>query len=110
MNEPNFLGALIVLAIAILVSVALFLMFRAFVLWYWKIDEIVNLLRSIDSHLYPGRTRAGPSSGEGHAKSQRSERLEVKKTVKCPKCGAEQEKDEDSLFCDQCAAPLKRVP
>ena len=29
--------------------------------------------------------------------------------TKCPRCKAEQEVDEETQFCDQCAAPLKHL-
>lgn len=44
-NGP--IGAVIVLAIWIL----LFLIFRAIVLWYWRINEGIALLKSIDEKL-----------------------------------------------------------
>ncbi len=41
----NVIAAAIV---AMFVIVLVFLLFRAFWLWYWRISEIVNLLKSID--------------------------------------------------------------
>ncbi len=41
------LSILVVLAVV----VGVFLICRAIVLWYWKIDQIVTLLQKIESHL-----------------------------------------------------------
>ena len=46
-------GGLIVLGMVIFVLVGLFLLFRAAVLWYWKLDRIVALLESISTKLGP---------------------------------------------------------
>ena len=43
----SILGLIITLAL----TVALFLIFRAIVLWYWRINEAVTLLKSIDEKL-----------------------------------------------------------
>lgn len=43
--------SLINLLISIAITVVIFLIFRALVLWYWKIDKIVKLLEEIVSHL-----------------------------------------------------------
>jgi len=37
--------------IGIVVIITLFLIFRAIVLWYWKISEIVKLLKEIADNL-----------------------------------------------------------
>jgi len=37
--------------IGIIVAILLFLIFRAYVLWYWKINEIVKLLKEISDNL-----------------------------------------------------------
>ncbi len=39
------------LIIGIGISLALFLIFRAAVLWYWKVDEVVGLLKEISNKL-----------------------------------------------------------
>lgn len=36
---------------ALFILVLLFAIFRAFVLWYWRVGEIVTLLKSIDEKL-----------------------------------------------------------
>lgn len=38
-----------ILALAILI--ALFFIFRAIVVWYWRVGEVINLLESIDERL-----------------------------------------------------------
>jgi hypothetical protein len=50
------LGLVVFLAIAI----ALFLIFRAVVLWYFRIDEGIALLKSIDEKLGRLEQRGGP--------------------------------------------------
>jgi hypothetical protein len=49
----------------LVVSVLLFLVFRAVVLWYWKVNEGLALLKSIDGRLAQlansASTRAAPS-------------------------------------------------
>lgn len=47
MTDAPELRVLLVLAIA----VVLFVVLRAFVLWYWKVDELVRLLTNIDARL-----------------------------------------------------------
>ena len=39
--------------IALIIILAVFLICRAIVLWYWKVDRIVGLLEQIESHLKP---------------------------------------------------------
>lgn len=46
-------GPIVVLVLAVL----LFLVFRAFVLWYWRVNETVALLKSIDEKLGRMATR-----------------------------------------------------
>jgi len=41
------LTSVVVLAIGAVVAILLFLLFRAVVLWYWKIDKIVELLEQL---------------------------------------------------------------
>jgi hypothetical protein len=48
-------GPLIVLAVIVIC----FLIFRALVLWYWRVNEAVELLKSIDSKLGSTGTTAG---------------------------------------------------
>jgi hypothetical protein len=53
MNSPigSLIPSLTTLAIFCAISLAAFLLFRALVLWYFKIDEIVSLLRKINENL-----------------------------------------------------------
>jgi len=44
--------------LGLILTIALFLLFRAIVLWYWKVDKVVALLESIDKKL-------GPEPGNG---------------------------------------------
>ena len=53
MNSPvgSLIPSLTTLAFFFAISVGVFLLFRALLLWYWKIDEIVSLLRKINENL-----------------------------------------------------------
>jgi len=42
---------IMILCSAVLISIGLFFIFRAVVLWYWKINRIVELLENIDIKL-----------------------------------------------------------
>lgn len=97
----NGLASLAILLLVITaVWVAVFLIFRAFVLWYWRVSEIVDLLKDIRDRLPTART-AADSSGRKKAETA------IKPIIKCPKCGVRQELDTNSRFCDQCTAPLR---
>ena len=39
------------LILILVLTVALFLIFRAIILWYWRVGETINLLKSIDEKL-----------------------------------------------------------
>ena len=47
MDNISIVG--LILAVAILI--ALFFIFRAIVLWYWRVGEVIDLLQSIDERL-----------------------------------------------------------
>ncbi len=47
----NAAGQLSSLMAIIAIAVVLFLVFRFIVLWYWRVNEAVALLRSIDEKL-----------------------------------------------------------
>lgn len=55
---------LLIPIIVITVTVAIFLIFRAVVLWYWKINRIVVLLEDIESHLNHGDSDSGEFPGD----------------------------------------------
>jgi hypothetical protein len=44
-NGPGFA------VVAVAIWIVLFLVFRAIVLWYWRVDEGIPLLKSIDQKL-----------------------------------------------------------
>jgi hypothetical protein len=46
-------GGLMVMVLGLVIMLAVFLVCRAIVLWYWKVDKIVSLLESIDKKLGP---------------------------------------------------------
>jgi hypothetical protein len=64
MNSPigSLMPSLTGLAIFCVISIAAFLLFRVVVLWYWKIDEIVSLLRKINENLQTLNKRPAPES------------------------------------------------
>ena len=47
----NFSMDIVVLTLVALFILGIFLIFRMFWLWYWKIDKVVDLLESIDKTL-----------------------------------------------------------
>jgi hypothetical protein len=53
----NTAGELSALLAVLTLAVVLFLVFRFIVLWYWRVNEAVALLKSIDEKL--GRMAAG---------------------------------------------------
>ncbi|MFI5348851.1 MAG: hypothetical protein ACHQ2Z_04855 [Elusimicrobiota bacterium] len=64
MNSPigSLMPSLTGLAVFFAISIAVFLLFRALVLWYWKIDEIVSLLRKINENLQALNKRPAPEA------------------------------------------------
>lgn len=44
-------GSIVSFLIALSIVLVIFLICRSIVLWFWKIDRIVNLLEQIESHL-----------------------------------------------------------
>ena len=54
----NAAGQLSSLMATIAIGVVLFLVFRFIVLWYWRVNEAVALLKSIDEKL--GRAASEP--------------------------------------------------
>lgn len=61
---PGITGPLIFLFAFLLISLLIFLILRALMLWYWKIDKIVALLQSIDTKLsrLPESAKSEPAS------------------------------------------------
>ncbi len=45
------MGGLVAMLVGFLFVAIVFLVCRAIVLWYWKIDKVVSLLESIDAKL-----------------------------------------------------------
>ena len=98
MNNHGLANALLILAIVIAVAAAVFLICRAFVLWYWRVGEIVDLLAEI-------RDRLPVPPDDESVPTHRPTSSSAKKFMTCPSCGARQELDEEARFCDQCSAP-----
>ncbi len=79
--------------IILIISVVAFFIFRGLVLWYWKINRIVNLLESIDSKLSGKRPRSEQN------------------TKQCPSCGSkynpnDYREDITEIKCSACGASL----
>jgi len=51
MSPVNFMPSITQFLIGVAVVIVLFLIFRTFVLWYWKINKIVKLLEEIAGNL-----------------------------------------------------------
>ena len=56
-------GGLVMLVVTVVVLAMIFLVCRAVVLWYWKVDKIVSLLESIDAKLGSENARAKELKG-----------------------------------------------
>jgi hypothetical protein len=91
----NGLGPLL---FGVLVLLGLFLLFRALVLWYWKIDEVVTLLKRIEGHLASSGMREAnpeivplktPKNGSRCIKC--AEEIDTSGSWRCRKCGTEVE-------------------
>lgn len=52
-------GALASLILGLVIAIVIFLICRAIVLWYWRVNEAIALLKSIDEKL--GRMAGRPS-------------------------------------------------
>jgi len=50
-NLGMMIAGLVGLLILLGIIAALFYIFRSFMLWYWKVDQIVERLESIDNKL-----------------------------------------------------------
>ncbi|HEY2679183.1 MAG TPA: hypothetical protein VGI65_19610 [Steroidobacteraceae bacterium] len=59
MNE--IAGPVIAFVITVAIAIVVFLVFRAIVLWYWRVNEAVELLKSIDEKL--GRMNGASPDG-----------------------------------------------
>jgi hypothetical protein len=51
--------------VAIAVLITLFLIFRAFVLWYWRVNESIELLKGINEKLDRLAPPQAPGAGAG---------------------------------------------
>lgn len=60
----DFIGLLTVLGLIATVSIIVFFICRAIVLWYWKVDRIVILLEEIESHLNPESGQSAKDPGK----------------------------------------------
>ncbi|MFH0807139.1 MAG: hypothetical protein V2A57_01830 [Elusimicrobiota bacterium] len=86
MTHP-FGGMFLYFIFTILVFVALFVILRHFVLWYWKINSIETLLEEIRDTLQNG---GKPST----------------KTMECPFCNKFTQID--STFCSHCGKNISK--
>jgi hypothetical protein len=90
-------GAVInVIVISVVVLAILFLIFlimREFMCWYWKINQLVSLLTSIDNKL----------STNNIISTVTADSVKLKK---CSKCGKEYLSGFAGGFCEECGTPL----
>jgi hypothetical protein len=49
--DANLIGSTFVLVASLAVVAIVFLIFRGLMLWYWKVNEILRLLQSIDAKI-----------------------------------------------------------
>jgi hypothetical protein len=82
----------------LLVQFVLFLILREFACWYFKINQRLHLLQSIDAKL-------GPPAAVG-AQAQRAHPTvnTAPGDVPCPQCG--KPTSSDGRFCETCGAPM----
>src|SRR3989344_8487991 len=82
MNEFQFwINYLIVIVFLFLI----FLFFRAIILWYWKIDKIVELLTRIEKNTRKDQKKelaAGPDIVEKQAREQKENQKKVREYFK----------------------------
>jgi hypothetical protein len=57
-NDTAFVNGLVGIFWILSITVVLFLFFRFIVLWYWRVNEAISLLKSIDEKL--GRMSSRP--------------------------------------------------
>lgn len=58
-SAGGLFAAFVLLSLFLLVWVGLFILLRKFVLWYWRVDEIVGLLKDIRGELRVFRSDVG---------------------------------------------------
>jgi predicted RNA-binding Zn-ribbon protein involved in translation (DUF1610 family) len=83
MTDPS-LSLLSYIVYFLLVVLLLFLFFRELVCWYWKLNEIVLLLRSIDRKLPDAEAQPAP----GTAAATETTAAPPAARFSCPKCFA----------------------
>ena len=73
-SGADILTALFMLAVVVAVLAGIFLMLRALVLWYWRVNEAVELLQAINKKLgrmldnAPAQGQAAPGDAGGAAR------------------------------------------
>ena len=83
-SEMTPLGSLLLIAVVVVIWAVLFLLFRQVVLWYFRVNQIVELLTDIRNSL---------------------KRTEGDVTWACPKCGSKN--SNDSYNCAECGYSLR---
>ena len=89
-DVTNIIGIFIVV-FAILFGI--FMLLREVMCWYWKINQVVALLTSIDNKLSNNSNISSVAVGSGYSK-------------KCPKCGKGYTSDFTGEFCEECGTQL----
>ena len=93
-----------ILALFFLVGIGIFLLFRAFWLWYWKIDKIVELLEKIDDKITKPNIETVSKADEW----KKPTKIGGEKTVECS-CGKkfDHENAKHLTFCPDCGKEIK---
>lgn len=99
MDFGSIIGILIVVLVILFV---IFMLMRELMCWYWKINEVVSLLKSIDNKL------SRNSSNSVFDQTGTSSSIPVGSTnyKKCSQCSKLYEASFTGEFCDQCGAKL----
>ena len=101
----NFISSLIGVAIILFL---IFLILREFNAWYWKINEIIRILKRIEAQL-TNRIGLTPSTDSSNMSNvhETKHRDMLPEQVKCPSCGEELDLDEEErskrkFTCPEC--------
>ena len=89
------------LIVALVILFGIFLIMRELMCWYWKINEVVSLLKSIDNKLSRNSSNSALDIASGSSGTVRSPNYK-----KCSKCGKVYESVYSGEFCDECGAKL----
>ncbi|MBM4031144.1 MAG: hypothetical protein FJ291_05095 [Planctomycetes bacterium] len=86
----------------LILSVVLFLLIRQGVLWYWKVDRVVELLEAISNSLYYIAKKEKEAAGRPQGTTGKHE----DGRTFCPGCGKKFPEDMSGKSCPDCGAVI----